>query len=305
MTRNTPLTSGVFHVKRHFLTPAAAVLVRLVRRHRVALTWGRMLTSYHNHTTWSDGAPTLAAQIQAARQFGLDELGISDHYVLYPGGVQVDWTLPLDQLGDYVLQLRAAAAETRDLRLRIGLEADYFPETIEELRGALEPYPWDYLIGSVHYVDGFPIDEDAAHWEALSPAERNEVWRGYWVRIAGLAHSGVFDFVGHLDLPKKFGHRPTVDLGTEAAAALDAIAAAGMAIEINTAGWSLPAAEGYPSLELLREARRRDIPLLINADAHFPEFLVRDFDRARDLARSAGYTELVRYDRRKRYPVPL
>jgi histidinol-phosphatase (PHP family) len=78
-----------------------------------------------------------------------------------------------------------------------------------------------------------------------------------------------------------------------------------MAIEINTAGWSLPAAEAYPSLELLREARSREIPLLINADAHFPEFLTRDFDRARVLAREAGYTGLVRYERRERFPVPL
>jgi histidinol-phosphatase (PHP family) len=264
-----------------------------------------MLTSYHNHTKWSDGAPTLAAQIQAAKAVGLDELGISDHYVLYPGGEEVEWSLPLDLLGDYVLELRAAAAETRGLVLRLGIEADYFPETVEALRERLEPYPWDYVIGSVHYVDAFPIDESSAHWDALSEGERNAVWKGYWQRVVGLARSGVYDFVGHLDLPKKFGHRPTVDLTEDAAAALDAIAEADMAIEINTAGWSLPANEAYPSLELLQEARGRGIPLLINADAHFPEFLTRDFDRARELARAAGYQEVVRYERRKRFPVPL
>ena len=264
-----------------------------------------MLTSYHNHTTWSDGAPTLAAQIQAAKAAGLDELGISDHYVLYPGGEEVDWSLPLDMLGDYVLELRAAAHEVRGLTLRLGIEADFFPETIEDLRERLAPYPWDYVIGSVHYVDGFPIDENTRFWDALSPEEQNEKWRLYWVRIRQLAESGVFDFVAHPDLPKKFGHRPTVDLTAEITAALDAIAAADMAIEINTAGWSLPAGEAYPSLELLQAARAREIPLLINADAHFPEFLTRNFDRARDLAREAGYTELVRYQRRQRYPVPF
>lgn len=264
-----------------------------------------MLTSYHNHTTWSDGAPTLAAQIQGARRAGLDELGISDHYVLHPTGEEVEWTLPLDMLGDYVLELRAAAEETRDLTLRLGVEADFFPETVEELRERLAVYPFDYVIGSVHYVNDFPIDEDTKFWDALSPEERNEKWLLYWTRIRQLAESRVYDFVGHIDLPKKFGHRPTVDCTAEAHAALDAIAAADMAIEINTAGWSLPAAEAYPSLELLRAARERNIPLLINADAHFPEFLIRDFPRARALAREAGYTELVRYEKRKRYPVPL
>ena len=78
-----------------------------------------------------------------------------------------------------------------------------------------------------------------------------------------------------------------------------------MAIEINTAGWSLPAKEAYPAPGILRAARERDIPLLINADAHSPKHLTRDFDRARDLARECGYTEVVRFDRRKHYPVPL
>jgi len=264
-----------------------------------------MLISYHNHTNWSDGAPTLAAQIQAAKQAGLDELGISDHYVLHPSGEEVEWTLPLDLLGDYVLQLRAAAAETRGLTLRIGIEADFFPETVDELRTRLEPFPFDYVIGSVHYADGFPIDEKASNWDALTQDQQNETWRLYWVRVRQLAESGVYDFLAHPDLPKKFGHRPSVDLSSEIHAALDAIAEADMAIEINTAGWSLPAQEAYPSLPILQGARARDIPLLINADAHFTEFLTRNFDRARALAREAGYTELVRYVKRKRFPIPL
>ncbi len=261
-----------------------------------------MLISYHNHTRWSDGAPTLAGQIQAARAAGLVELGISDHYVLTPPGIACEWSMDPDLLGDYVLEIRQAALETGALTLRLGLEADYFPETIEELRERLAPYPWDFVIGSVHYVDGFPIDSRAEDWASLTEAERDQVWRRYWELIGELAASGVFDFVGHLDLPKKFGYRPTVDLSAAAAAALDAVAAGNMAVEINTAGWSLPAGEAYPSLDLLRAARRRNIPLLINADAHFPETLTRHFDRARALAREAGYAEGVRYERRQRIP---
>ncbi len=264
----------------------------------------RMLVSYHNHTRWSDGAPTLAGQIEGARQAGLDELGISDHYVMIPNGV-CDWTMDLDLLGDYVLEMRSAALETRNPVLRLGLEADYFPETIGELRDRLEPYPWDYVIGSVHYVDGFCTDSRASDWEALSVSERNDVWRRYWQLIVELAESRVFDFVGHLDLPKKFGYRPTIDLTESEDAALNAIAAAGLAIEINTAGWSLPAGDAYPSESLLKRAFGRHIPLVINADAHVPEFLTRGFDRARELARRVGYEYTSRYERRQRFDVTL
>lgn len=264
-----------------------------------------MLLSYHNHTNWSDGQPTLAEQIEGARLAGLTELGISDHYVLHPGGAQVEWTLPLDRLGEYVADIQAAAAQTHGLTIRLGVEADFFPETVDALRGILAAHPFDFVIGSVHYADDFPIDAHSRYWEPLTEEERNAKWRLYWLRVRQMAESGVYDFVGHLDLPKKFGHRPTVDLTAEALAALDAIAAADMAIEINTAGWSLPAQEGYPSPFLLREARRRGIPLLINADAHSPKHLTRDFDRARALAREAGYTELVGYEKRRRFTFPL
>jgi histidinol-phosphatase (PHP family) len=263
-----------------------------------------MTTSYHNHTTWSDGTAQISEMIAAAEQIGLEELGISDHFVLHPGGEQVGWTMPLDRLGEYVQEIQEAA-QTAKVTVRIGIEADYFPETVETLRDALAPHPFDYVIGSVHYLDGFPIDEHRRYWDALSLEQREEKWRLYWERIRQMAESRIYDFVGHLDLPKKFGHRPTLSHAQAETAALDAIAAADMAIEINTAGWSLPAQEAYPALSLLRAARQRDIPLLINADAHAPAHLTRNFERARELARQAGYAHLVRYERRQRISVPL
>jgi len=264
-----------------------------------------MTVSYHNHTRWSDGSCTVAEQITAAKELGLDEVGISDHYVLSPSGQPVSWSMPLDRLGEYTAEVREAAASAHGIAVRLGVEADFFPETVETLRATLALHPFDYVIGSVHYVDGFPIDGHARDWDALTPEQVEETWALYWMRIRQMAESRAFDFAAHLDLPKKFGFRPSRDLSTEWNAALDAIAAADMAIEINTAGWSLPAQEAYPSLELLRASRHRNIPLLINADAHTPKVLTRDFKPARALAREAGYTELVRYERRQRFPIPL
>jgi len=263
-----------------------------------------MLTSYHNHTNMSDGACTLEEQVEGAHLSGLDELGISDHYVAHPT-LQVEWTMPLDGLPAYVQKLQDAAAQLRELRLRIGVEADYFPGMADFLRDKLEGLPFDYVIGSVHYIGEFPIDEHKRYWDALSAEELNDKWRAYWRLVGEMARTGLYDIVAHIDLPKKFGHRPTADLSAECHAALDAIAEAGMAVEINTAGWSLPVKEGYPSPDILRAARERNIPLVINADAHSPKHLIRNFGRARQLARECGYTEVVRFDRRKQYTIPI
>jgi histidinol-phosphatase (PHP family) len=264
-----------------------------------------MLCSYHNHTAWSDGTGSIANLVESARNLGLDEVGISDHFVLEAGGISAPWNMPLDRLPEYVEQVLEAGGKAASPAVRLALEVDFFPETMEMVRPALARHPFDLVIGSVHFVDGFPVDEEGRLWDALSREERDEKWRLYWLRIRQMAESRAFDVAAHLDLPKKFGHRPQADLGREIDAALDALAAAGMALEINTAGWSLPAREAYPSIGILRAARRRGLPLILSADAHRPEHLLRDFGRARELAREAGYAELVRFEKRRRIPAPL
>ena len=264
-----------------------------------------MITSIHTHTTWSDGIVTPGELCAAAREYGIDVLGISDHYVLTPDNREIVWSMDLDVLPDYVAEVRALITATEAPVVTLGVEADYFPETIDELARRLAPHLFDYRIGSVHIVDGFHVDEDAESWAALCEDERNDMWRRYWVRMCEMAETGLFDIAGHLDIPKKYGFRATADLSAEITATFDAIAAAGMAIEINTAGWDKPAAEAYPTLTLLQQARQRGIPIAITADAHTPADLTRHFPQACALAREAGYNEQVWFQEREAQRIAL
>lgn len=263
------------------------------------------MTSYHVHTRWSDGVASIEEVVRAAVREGLDEVGISDHYVIYPDNTPIEWSMDTTRLDQYVEEILEAGRRQPAVRVRLGIEVDYLPETIEQTRQALAPYPFDYIIGSVHYIDSFPIDGHRKHWDALTQDQIDATWIAYYERAIDMARSGVFDFAAHLDLPKKFGHAPSVSLQAEVAAALDALAAADMAIEINTSGWSLPAREAYPAPGILRLARKRGIPILINADAHTPRYLTRNFDLARELATDCGYDSVVRYERRCRTSVPI
>lgn len=264
-----------------------------------------MLSSYHTHTTWSDGTADPAAMLAEARRVGLVELGFSDHLLLHPDLADQPWTMAADAVGMYVDEILHLARQDSAPAVRLGLEADYVESAAPALRNLLESFPFDYVIGSLHFVGSFCVDGEAAHWNALTADRRNEVWRAYWAGIRRLASSGLFDIVGHLDLPKKFGHRPTIDLARETGEALDAIAEAGIALELNTSGWSYPAAEQYPSAGLLREALRRNIPVIISADAHEPANLTRDFDRAVDLLRGLGFRQTVLFKKRGMTPIPL
>lgn len=255
-------------------------------------------TSYHSHSTWSDGHASIREMVQAAETVGLDEFGMSDHYVLTPTREQLWWSMPLDRVGEYVEEVQSIAAEA-SITVRLGIEVDFFPETLDEVVDRLSPFPFDYRIGSIHFVDRFPIDASADDWAPLAPAQVTEKHRLYWRRVRQMAETGVFDFLGHLDLPKKFGFRPAVPLDEEIDVALAAIAAAGTPIELNTAGWDKPCREPYPSAELLGKCCEAGIPVLMNDDSHSTDAVGGHFAEGARLLQEAGCAEVARFAGRK------
>lgn len=243
-------------------------------------------TSYHVHTHWSDGAHSIGDMVQAAALEEVRELGISDHLVLAPEGLgSISWSAPPDKLDEYVREVRDAGAGAT-FPVRLALEVDYFPGQTDIIRECVAPHGFDYLIGSVHFVDGFPVDDSVEHWKNLTDGEVDDICRGYWERIAEMARTGLFQIAAHLDIPKKFNRHPVADMTPLIGRALDAIAVARMIVELNTSGWEKPCREAYPSETILREALGRDISVIVTADAHSKTGLTRHFERANTLLSS-------------------
>jgi len=258
-----------------------------------------MIATYHNHTTYSDGKATVEETVQKAMELGVEELGISDHLTLHPSGRTPAWAMPPGRLDEYVEEIRHYGGMSSPV-LRLGLEVDWFPNQGGAIRETLAGIQFDYLIGAVHEADGFVIDGSVDAWKQLSTEKINAVHRRYWELIKSTAESGLFDIVAHLDLPKKFGYRPTVDLDDVIEPALDAIANGKMIVEVNTAGWHKPVRDAYPSLELLERCQSHGIGVTISADAHEPDHLLRDFPRAAQRLVKAGYEEVARFAGRER-----
>jgi histidinol-phosphatase (PHP family) len=101
-----------------------------------------------------------------------------------------------------------------------------------------------------------------------------------------------------------WGHRPGPAVLPEIEAALDALAASGAALELNTDRVSDPAGVMYPSPAILRAARARGIPLTIDSDAHEAEHVGRFWDEAIAMAWEAGYRETLRLSDRELVPLP-
>jgi histidinol-phosphatase (PHP family) len=244
--------------------------------------------------------------VQAAAERGIDEIGFTEHVYCFEQTQQLwsqDYMLErcIYDLDRYVGAV--VEAKERGLPVKLGLEVDYFPGTEAELRDTLACYPWDYLLGSVHFVDGFPVDQEPGLVEKLGP---HEAWRRYFVWLRNAARSGLFDSLSHPDLVKHHGPRPdaeAVQLLHEETA--DAIEAAGVCVEVSAAGLHKPVRELYPDPPFLAACHARGVPITLASDAHAPQIVGRDLDRAIDLSRAAGYQTVTIFDRRKRRQEPL
>ena len=162
--------------------------------------------------------------------------------------------------------------------------------------------PFDYLIGSVHFVDGYVIDFKK---EELPKNFSSEIIRKYWILVRKMAETKKFDIVGHLDLTKKFDIYPSENISTEIENALNAIKENDLSVELNTSGWYCPCCEQYPSKDILEKCKNKKIPIIITSDAHEPKDLIRDFEKAKKLLKNIGFTKQVHFDKRQRKFIDL
>ena len=258
-----------------------------------------MLFDYHMHTPLcghATGHPREYA-VEALRK-GLQEIGFSEHNPM-PEKFD-DWRMDLGDFPKYLELVEEARRDHPGLPIRLGLECDFIQGREAWIRELARMADFDYLIGAVHYITpDWDVDNPLklARWKD-QPVE--EVWTRYFKAMTQAAQSGLFDFMAHPDLVKKFGHVPKGDLRPYYAETLDALEAVGLAIEVSTAGLRKEVMEIYPSKVFLQEAYRRRIPILISSDAHAPGEVGYEFVQALALVKEVGYRELTAFRGRKK-----
>lgn len=258
------------------------------------------MIDYHMHTNLCGHARgDMSDYVKEAISRDLDEIGFSDHLPLNGNsGKEQNLSMLLDELPDYVNEVMNLRKSFPEIRIKLGIEADYTPGTESYTKELLSKYNFDYVIGSVHYIGKWAFDH---------PGERREwdnkdvdtVYKEYFELLRKSARTSLFDIIGHCDLVKKFGNRPTGELTKDLNDTAKVFKECGVAVEINTSGLRKPVNEIYPSCEILKVYREYGIPVVFGSDAHTPDDVGADFDKAVSLARQVGYEEFVTFDNRK------
>ena len=257
------------------------------------------LVDYHMHTPLCGhafGEPSEYAQ--RAIEVGLEEIGFSDHAPFFhmrdPG-----ITMGIEQLPIYYKMIEDVRERYRkELTIKVGIEADFIPGYEPKTKALLADYPYDYVIGSVHFIKDWGFDDPSqrAQWDEQ---DVNQVYRDYYDLLRRCAQSGLYDIMAHVDLVKKFGNRATQDMTKEVEKTAAVFKECGVAAEINTSGLRKHCKEIYPAFWNMEIYASAGVPLTFGSDSHDPHDVGADFEAAANLARKAGYKEYSVFKNRK------
>jgi len=293
--------------------------------------------NFHIHSTGSDGKLTPEEVVKEAIRAGIQYMCFTDH-CSFPlkfketrGPHHPTYLKGITHLQErrknfhnrgYVNEIKNIQKEYGDeIDLSFGIELDWLEYDLGWMKSEIKKQDYDYILGSVHSVPS-----QGMYWPIIMKEEAREKfieianeWFGcvknlvkaYYRQIRNLTNSGLFDSIAHFDLIKMYNADSSLFsedsdwYKQEIAETLDVIKKRGIAIEINVHGLIKVTNAQYPSLWILKESRKRNIPITIGTDAHRSGEVSLDLDKAYDLARKAGYSEIVRFKARKMIPIKI
>jgi histidinol-phosphatase (PHP family) len=277
-----------------------------------------MLTDYHTHLR-PDAVDATAEKffneanvvryLESAAERGIEELGFAEHVYRFREALEL-WRHPfweqnatddLDSYCEFVLEMRRAGHP-----VKLGIEVDYIPGREEQIAALIDRHPWDYVIGSVHFIANRAVDH--AGYDAWRESAPDEVWGAYFRTLGAAANSGLFDILAHPDLVKLWGAErpaPSREPSKFYELAIEGIAHSDLAIEVSTAGLRKPVGEIYPSRELLDMCLSAGRPVSLSSDAHVPDQLGYRYELAVEFLRDAGVSTVSVFERRRRSEEPL
>jgi histidinol-phosphatase (PHP family) len=257
-------------------------------------------TDYHMHSSYSDGRSDPEDYITSAIAAGLSEIGFSEHLTLFKD--LEDWNMNPVNITPYINHIENIRNKIKNIKIKTGLEVDFFVGKEKEIRAFLVDLPLDYIIGSVHYLGEKTVDVDPEFYEGKSI---NRLFESYFASVTAAASSGLFDIIGHCDLIRIYGFKPSCDPEPLYRLLAKTMKMNNVAFEVNTNGRNRPLADFYPDRKFLHIFREENVPVCVNSDAHMPSRVGQYFDEAYELLRYVGFNEMAVFDKRVRRMVPF
>ncbi len=261
------------------------------------------LPDYHLHTTLCNHASgEMEAYVERAIELGIPEIGFSEHMPVMP---EPHLCMSYDDLPFYIEKVQELRERYRGrIVIRLGAEMDMNLDRADEIESIIERYEFDYVIGSIHYLDGWPFDQ-IQYKHKFEEERLEDIYERFFDTIINAARSGLYDIAGHIDNLKRMGYHPKSDMTQTYNRVALALKEMDLAFEINTSGYDYPAGEAYPSPQFLKIMNSRGVPVTVGSDSHKPEHVGRYFEQAAEVLRNASYDNVAYFENRSRILKPF
>ncbi|WP_067725798.1 histidinol phosphate phosphatase domain-containing protein [Oceanobacillus damuensis] len=260
--------------------------------------------------------------LEEALAKGIKEVGIVDHLYRFKetrayfekymdltsdeiGAQQAQWldkvmVRSLDEFVSFIQSQKEIWAE-RGIQLRLGIEADYFSGGEAELASLLNAYDFDYIIGSVHFYDGWGFDNPELQ-HRFKNYNLKELYRNHFETVKNAAKSNLFNIIAHLDNIKVFNFRPDetslIEMYRNVA---ETLAANNIATEVNPGlYYRYPVKEMCPSTTFLEILIEAGVAFTMSSDSHFPNDLGIYSNEIKNILLNKGIKEIATFQQKQR-----
>ncbi len=278
-----------------------------------------MLLDYHMHFEYGTyDEEWVKGFFKAAKKKLIDEIGISEHshgFVefkeLYYEELDLNSETFLGRFQEKWLEKNKFKCSIKDYEafinklklkgypIKFAMEVCNF-QNQNKVAEILSKYNFDYLIGSVHFIDGWGFDAERVKVN-FDKYNLPNLYEKYVVEIEKLAKSGLYDVLGHPFNLRVFGHIPEENIDYLVERACTALRKANMCIDVNTGTkYRYPIGEISPFNRFMEIAKKHELDIILSSDAHNPNHCGNFIVEARDYAKSFGFDKIVRFDKRKR-----
>ncbi len=224
-----------------------------------------MIANYHTHT-WRcrHAVGEDEDYVNRAIAGGLDILGFSDH-TPYPftGGHYSSFRMYPHQLADYCRSITGLASEyAGDIRIALGVEAEYYPDYFPELMAMLRDSPVEYMILGQHF-----LGSEVGQPYSGTPTQDERLLEQYCNQVIDALHTGLFTYVAHPELLRFVGSPEAYR--RQMRRLCRAAAECGIPLEIN--GLGIRENRHYPDMHFWELAAEEGCTAVFGCDAHRPE----------------------------------
>jgi len=268
-----------------------------------------MLIDYHLHNHFSPDSDTdTKALIEKMRILGVEHICITNHGEWFDEEEEEAGTFDYNEVKPRFLsakkEIEKLRSEFPDMAISFGLELQYQPESTEDIRKFIDEVPFDFILGSVHLMEGFVISGGKHAFEFFKEKTEKQAYTAYFETLLNWVNTGDFDVTAHFDVIKKFGiehygsfqpqkYKPII------LKILNEMKRKGIGIELNTGSLHKRCEELFPHPDILKWCVEIGIEhYTLGSDAHELHEAGRHLDEALAIAKEVGIRTISTYKNR-------